>query len=224
MHSRESQSNRKDQVAVALSLFGLALGGVALVAAGRRVRSTSSGRSRALNYVHVEEVTTINKRMDEVYRAWKDFERFPRFMRHLESVEMLGNRRSRWRATGPAGTTAEWEAEMVADREGELIAWRSVEGSQIQNNGTVRFQPAPGARGTQVRVTLEYHPPAGRLGRGVAWLFGEEPDQQIREDLRRFKQLMETGEIPVSEGFGLGRPARPARSVEEVKALAGVRS
>ena len=172
--------------------------------------------------VRVEEAATINRPVEDVYRAWKNFEAFPKFMRHIESIQMLGNGRSRWRATAPAGTTVEWEAETVEDREGELIAWRSVEGSQIQNRGTVRFQPAPGARGTEIRVELEYAPPAGKLGRGVAWLFGEEPDQQIRDDLRRFKQLLETGEIPISDGLSLWRPAQPARTAEELRQLAGV--
>jgi uncharacterized membrane protein len=185
----------------------------------------SRGRgSRKRAKVYVEEVTTVNKPVDEVYRSWKNFESFPRFMRHLESVHMLPNGRSRWRATAPAGTTVEWEAETVADREGELIAWRSVEGSQIQNSGTVQFRPAPGARGTEIRVRLEYQPPAGQLGRGIAWLFGEEPEQQIRDDLRRFKQLLETGEIPISDGMGLWRAARPTQSADEARALAGVRS
>jgi uncharacterized membrane protein len=199
------------------------------VAGGRRVtsrygRDYLARRKRAAQSpgVRVEEAATINRPIEDVYRAWKNFEGFPRFMRHLESVQMLGNGRSRWRATAPAGTTVEWEAEIVEEREGELIAWRSVEGSQIQNRGTVRFQRAPGERGTEVRVQLEYAPPAGRLGRGVAWLFGEEPDQQIRDDLRRFKQLMETGEITMSDGLSLWRPAQPARTADEVRTLAGV--
>lgn len=181
-------------------------------------------RGRKAARVHVEEVATVNKPLDEVYRAWKNFENFPQFMQHLDSVTLLGNGRSRWRATAPAGMTVEWEAELVEDRDGELIVWRSVEGSQIQNSGTVRFRPAPGARGTEVRVTLEYTPPAGRLGRGIAWLFGEEPEQQVRDDLRRFKQWLETGEVSMSDGRGLWRPAKPAPSAEEVRTLAGVRS
>jgi uncharacterized membrane protein len=186
----------------------------------------SHGRDRLRRHstVHVEEVVTINKPVDEVYRAWKNFESFPRFMKHLESVKSLGGGRSRWRATAPAGATVEWDAEIVQDIEGNVIAWRSVEGSQIQNSGTVHFRPAPGVRGSEVRVRLDYRPPAGRVGRGVAWLFGEEPEQQLRDDLRRFKQLLETGEIPVSDGIGLWRPAQPPQSVEEGRTLAGVRS
>lgn len=198
-------------------------GGLAILAAHRRSARGSAAHS-GTGSVRVEHVETVNRPVDEVYRSWKNFEAFPSFMQHLESVEVMGGGRSRWTARGPAGSTVEWEAQTVEDREGELIAWRSLEGSQVQNSGTVRFRPAPGARGTEVRVTIEYSPPAGRLGRGIAWLFGEEPEQQIREDLRRFKQLMETGEISVSDGTGLWRPARPAKSLEEVKGIAGVQS
>jgi uncharacterized membrane protein len=130
-------------------------------------------------------------------------------MRHLESVTVLDARRSRWRAVGPGGLTFEWEAEIVAEREPELIAWQSLPGSRVENRGTVRFSRAPGARGTEVHVDLEYRPPAGALGWSIARLFGREPDQQLREDLRRFKQILETGEITVSDGEGLWTPGRP---------------
>ena len=219
MHIDGSENRRGEQLATTLGWMSIAIvgSGVAILAAQR---FSSSGRGRTGwrdASVDVEEVVTINKPVDEVYRAWKNFESFPRFMSHLESVQMLSHGRSRWRATAPAGTTVEWEAEMVADREGELIAWRSVEGSQIQNSGTVQFRPAPGARGTEVRVRLEYRPPAGRLGRGVAWLFGEEPEQQITDDLRRFKQLLEAGEIAISDGLGLWRAARPDSAPAELR-------
>jgi uncharacterized membrane protein len=173
--------------------------------------------------VRIERVTTINKPVHEVYQFWRNFENFPRFMRHIESVEKLDGRRSRWRATAPAGQTVEWEAELLEDRPDEWIAWRSVEGSQIQNSGSVRFAPAPGARGTEVRVQLQYSPPAGSFGRSIAWLFGQEPDQQIHHDLHRFKQLMETGEIPLSDGPALWRAAQPAKDPATLRKLAGVR-
>ena len=184
---------------------------------------TVVGRRRS-GTVRVERVATINKPVHEVYEFWRQFQNFPRFMRHLESVEVLGERRSRWRAKAPAGRTVEWEAEMVEDREDEWIAWRSLPGSQVENSGSVRFSPAPGARGTEVRVQLQYSPPAGRLGQGIAWLFGEAPEQQIHDDLHRFKQLMETGEIPLSDGPSLWRPAQPARDPQEIRNLAGVQA
>jgi uncharacterized membrane protein len=203
--------------------LGVGLAGVAaLYTHGRtRRRAPQHDRIGRRGFVRVERVTTINRPVDEVYAFWKRFENFPRFMRHLESVETLPNGRSRWRAKGPAGLTVEWEAELVEDRQGEWIAWRSVEGSGIRNSGSVRFSPAPGARGTEVRVQLQYSPPAGQIGRGIAWLFGEEPDQQIHDDLHRFKQLMETGEIPLSDGPSLWRAARPT-DPQTVRSLAGV--
>jgi uncharacterized membrane protein len=177
-------------------------------------------RSRA---VRVEQVTTVNRPVHEVYQFWRRFESFPRFMQHIESVQVLDARRSRWRATAPAGRTVEWTAELLEDRQDEWIAWRSIEGSQIQNSGSVRFTPAPGGRGTEVRVQLQYSPPAGAVGRSIAWLFGQDPEAQIHHDLHRFKQLMETGEIPLSDGPAMWRPAQPATDPEEVRSLAGVR-
>ena len=189
---------------------------------GARSGRVRPGRGAKERGVKVERVTTINKPVSEVYRFWRNFENLPRFMRHLESVQHIGGNRSRWRARGPAGMTVEWDAEILQDRANEWIAWRSLPGAQVENSGSVRFSPAPGARGTEVRVQLRYVPPAGGLGRTVARLFGEEPDQQVHEDLHRFKQLMETGEIPLSDGQSLWRAAQPARDADEIKTLAGV--
>jgi uncharacterized membrane protein len=193
-------------------------------AGDRDLRRLGLSGGRDERSVRVEHVTTINKPIEELYAFWHDFQNLPRFMRHLESVETLSGSRTRWRAKAPAGTTVEWEADIVAEREPEWIAWQSVPGSGIQNSGVVRFDRAPGARGTEVRVQLEYRPPAGTLGRGVAWIFGEEPDQQVKEDLHRFKQLMETGEVPLSEGMGLWRPAQPVSDPNDVRTFAGVQS
>lgn len=186
-------------------------------------RQIRADRARE-DHVRVEQAITINKPVEEVYAFWKNFENFPRFMRHVERVEALGNGRSRWKAKAPAGMKVSWEAEVLQDRENEWIAWRSVEGSQIENSGSVRFSRAPGRRGTEVRVQLEYHPPAGTFGRIIAYLFGEEPAQQVKDDLRRFKQLMEAGEIPISDGPALWRAARPAKNPEKLRKLVGVRS
>ena len=118
----------------------------------------------------VQQAITVNRPPEEAYRFWHDFPNLPRFMEHLESVEVTGDGRSRWTARGPAGTKAEWEAEVTEDRPGEVIAWRSVEGSAVDTSGAVRFTPAPGGRGTEVRVELRYSPPAGvaRQGRRPA--------------------------------------------------------
>ena len=188
----------------------------------QEAETTPRRSGHASRAVQVERVVTINRSVHEVYDFWRRFENFPTFMRHLESVERLDDRRSRWRAKAPAGMTVEWDAETVEDREDEVIAWRSLPGSRIENSGSVRFSPAPGARGTEVRVQLQYSPPAGTFGRGIAYLFGEEPDGQVYDDLRRFKQLMETGEIPLSDGPSLWRPAQPG-DPEHVRSLAGVR-
>lgn len=150
--------------------------------------------------IHVEKAVTINRPMEELYRFWRDFENLPRFMHHLKSVTVSDERHSHWVATAPAGASVEWDAEITADRENEQIAWRSLEGSEVPNSGQVRFVPAPGGRGTEVRVSLDYAPPAGLLGATFARLFGEEPSQQVEKDLLRFKNLMEAGEIPTTDG------------------------
>lgn len=161
----------------------------------------------------VRAAITVNRPPDEVYRFWRDLENLPRFMRHLEEVRSLGGGRSRWKTRAPMGAHVEWEAILVDDRTNELIAWRSVEGSDIDNSGMVRFSPAPGRRGTEIHVELSYRAPAGRVGSAVAKLFREAPEQQVRDDLRAFKQIMETGEVVQSDAT-LRRgphPARPTR-------------
>lgn len=161
--------------------------------------------------IKVEKSVTVNRAPEEVYRYWRNFENLPRFMNHLESVKDLGNNRSHWVAKAPAGKTVEWDAEVYNEKENELIAWRSLEGADVDNAGSVRFEAAPEGRGTIVRVTLKYDPPAGKIGSLVAKLWGEEPSQQIEEDLRRFKQVMETGEISTTEGQPSGRSASAGR-------------
>ena len=171
--------------------------------------------------VVVRHAVTVNRMIEEVYDFWHNFSNFPRFMAHVESVTVAG-RRSHWVAKAPAGMKVEWDAEIVEDAENERIAWRSLPGSDVQHSGSVRFVRAPGARGTEVRVELMYTPPVGAVGRTIAKLFGEEPEQQVRDDLRRFKQIVETGEIPISDAPGLRRPAQPAAQREDATRLAGV--
>jgi uncharacterized membrane protein len=155
--------------------------------------------------VNVEEVVTINASPDALFAFWRRLELLPRFMDHLVSVSQLDSRRSRWVAKAPAGRTVEWDAEIINEITGELIAWRTVEGADVVSAGSVRFTPAPGGRGTEVRVRLQYDPPAGKIGATVAWLLGHDPAATIREDLRRFKQLMEAGEVPTIEGQPRGK-------------------
>ena len=205
-----SDKNRRERVAAALAA---AAGVTALdVYAAARVgtgRGADDGRA-----AHVGRAVTINRSTEEVYRFWRDFRNLPRFMAHLESVEVTADGRSRWRAKAPVGRTVEWSAEVVDDRPNELIAWRSLDGADVQNAGSVRFAPAPGGRGTEVRVELDYAPPAGAVGAAVAKLFREEPAKQVRDDLFRLKQVLETGEVVRSEGSLDGpslrqRPAQP---------------
>lgn len=157
--------------------------------------------------IQVVKSITINRPAEDVYNRWRDYQNLPRFMRHLESVQMSGDNRSHWVAKGPAGKRVEWDAETTEDRPNELIAWRSLEGAAVKNSGSVRFESAPGGRGTIVRVELEYYPPAGLLGARIAKLWGEEPAGQVADDLRRLKQLMETGDIITTEGQSAGRAA-----------------
>lgn len=164
--------------------------------------------------VQVRRAITIGKPVEEIYRFWRDFTNLPRFMEHLESVQVRGDRRSHWKVRAPVGTTVEWDAEITEDRPNELIAWRSVEDADVPNAGSVRFAPAPGGRGTEILVELRYEPPGGKLGAFVAKLFGEEPGQQVHGDLRRLKQVMETGEVMRSDA-SIHRGMHPAQPSTE---------
>lgn len=141
--------------------------------------------------IKVERTVTIDRPREELYRYWRQLENLPRIMRHLESVRVLDARRSHWVARAPAGRTVAWDAVIHNEIENELLAWKSEDGAEVPNAGSVHFTDASGGRGTELRVVLEYVPPAGRLGAAVARLFHEEPEQQIREDLHRFKAEME---------------------------------
>jgi uncharacterized membrane protein len=183
------------------------------LATQRRI-STGSG-------VHVTHNITIRRPRNEVYGFWHNFENLPRFMAHLESVEVLDERRSHWKAKAPAGTTVEWDAETIEDRPNERISWRSLPDASIPNSGSVEFRDAPGNRGTEIKVELRYQPPGGKLGSLIAKLFGEEPEQQVKGDLRRFKQVMETGEIVHSDAsiHRGAHPAQPPEDLSEVELL-----
>jgi uncharacterized membrane protein len=152
--------------------------------------------------VNIVEAFTISKSPEELYHFWRKFENFPQFMSHLESVDWIDEKRSHWVAKAPKlyGGSVEWDAEIVADEPNSRIAWRSAPEADVAHQGSVTFKKAAGDRGTIVRVELHYHPPGGQAGRWVAKLFGEEPELQIRDDLRKVQRLMETGEIPTIEG------------------------
>jgi uncharacterized membrane protein len=172
-------------------------------------RNTAKGRRRSPvasvprgDGIKVERSITVNRPREEVYRFWRQLENLPRFMDHLESVTVLDEDHSHWVAKAPAGTRVEWDASIHNEIENELLAWRSLPGSDIDNAGSVHFTPA--GDGTEIRVVLSYNPPAGKVGAVVAKLLGEEPEQQVEEDLRRFKQVMEAVESPA-------RPRKPAK-------------
>ncbi len=175
--------------------------------------NTAAGKGARTSVKHgegikVEQSVTINHSPMELYQFWRNFENLPRFMKHLESVQVLDNNLSHWVVKAPAGMTVEWDAQIINEKENELIAWRSLEGATIDNAGSVQFIAAPDGRGTIVKAEINYGAPGGLLGMNIAKLFGEEPGQQIRDDLRRFKQLMESGEIPSTNGQPSAREAR----------------
>ncbi|MGV9990784.1 SRPBCC family protein [Streptomyces sp. NPDC003374] len=178
-------------------------------------------RTRRRAPTELTATTTVMRSPDEVYGLWRDLERLPSFMAHLDEVRVTGPSMSHWKARAPFGRTVEWDAETTQDLPGRLIAWRSVPGTGIDNSGEVHFHPAPGGHGTEIRVTLRYTLPAGPLGKAAARYFGEEPHQQLDDDLRRFKQIAETGEVIRSEGAPGGKRARqefpqhPARPLAE---------
>jgi uncharacterized membrane protein len=166
-----------------------------------RDRSDLTGRAATVNArkaIKIEHSVIVLRPRAELYAFWRDFTNLPQFMEHLVAVRVDSPARSHWTVKVPGGKTVEWEAEIVNDVPDEIVAWKSVGDPDVANAGAVNFSDAPGDRGTVVKVTLDYEPPGGKFGAVLARLFGEDPDRQVREDLRRFKQLMETGEITTS--------------------------
>jgi uncharacterized membrane protein len=163
--------------------------------------------------IRVMKSVTVGRSVEEVYSFWHAFENLPRFMRHLESVRITGEGRSHWTAKAPAGQSVEWDAVLLEDVPNELISWRSEGDADVYNQGTVRFRPAPGNRGTEVHVELMYEPPGGIVTSKLTKLFREEPGQQVKDDLLHFKQVMEVGEVVLSDAtVSKGpHPARPDR-------------
>ena len=181
----------------------------------RAGNGTSIGAPAHHQGIRVRNAITINRPPEEVYAFWRNLENRPRFMAHLESVRVLDDRRSYWKVRTPLGTTVEWTAEIIEDRPNELISWRSTEDAQVPNSGTVRFIRAPGGRGTELHLELKFDPPAGAVGATIAKLMGRDPSQQVDGDLRRFKQIMETGEVVHSDAsiHPTPHPARPPEAV-----------
>jgi uncharacterized membrane protein len=168
---------------------------------GGNSASSSAQTNRDLDErgILVTTAYTINKSAEELFKFWRNFDNLPSFMTHLEDVKIIDDKRSHWKAKAPAGWSVEWEAEITEDDPNKAISWKSLEGADIPNRGSVLFTEVP-ERGTEVKVALQYLPPLGKFGSLIARIFGEEPHHQIKEDLRHFKQLMEAGEIPTNQG------------------------
>lgn len=166
--------------------------------------------------IRVNRSIAIYRPVDEVYRFFRDFKNLSRFMDHVEDVRETDDKYSRWYVRGPAGIELEWDAEIINDQPNELISWRSVGSADVQSTGSVRFESAPGERDTLVRVSLNYLPPMGVVGATIAKLLGEEPEIQIRDDLRRLKQILEAGEVASVEGQPRG-PRHPSLAEEHTE-------
>ena len=169
--------------------------------------AAKSADAEALNNGHlaaakddvlVGRSVTIDRPRAQLYDFWRHFQNLPRFMHNIKAVTIIDELHSRWVVAAPAGQSVEWQSVITADEPGELIAWQSEEGAKVRNSGQVQFRDSPEGRGTVVTVTLAYDPPAGSIGKLIATLFQKEPKIQARQDLRRFKQLMESGEIPTA--------------------------
>jgi uncharacterized membrane protein len=171
--------------------------------------------------IEVVRSMTINRPRSEVYSFWRDFENIPKFMHHLESVTPIGNkgstRISRWKAKTLFNIQIEWDAEIEEDRENEIIVWRSLPGSSVKNKGEISFKDAPGGRGTEVHISIRYAVPGGSAAAAFAKIFGEEPGMQVREDLRRFKQMMEVGETATVIGQPSGRIKQTEKQRKDIQ-------
>jgi len=206
-HGTESSSERDGLFNKAVK-HPFVTGGALLAGAGlayAAVKIIQSAADSIAREVHIETSIAIDKSPEELYAFWRDFKNLSLFMNNLESVTVLDELRSHWVAKGIGAAKVEWDAEIYNERENELIAWRSLENADVVNAGSVRFEKGPTGRGTYLRVTVNYNPPAGKLGATLAQLLGGEPKQLIKEDLRRLKQLMEAGEIATIDGQTSGR-------------------
>jgi uncharacterized membrane protein len=208
----DQRRDRSDAETLQRVLVGVAVGAAAgaLWFLGRRVSAPERAlisdappatfRGKAGRGAPVQRTVTVNRTRQDLYDFWRDFTNFPQFMDNIRSVEKLDEKRSRWVIEAPAGTSVEFVSRIIEDQPGHLIAWESEEGADVRNSGRIEFTNAAPGRGTMVRATISYDPPAGPLGRAVAKVLQREPNVQARRDLRRFKQLMETGEVTSSAG------------------------
>ncbi len=217
-----------------LALVGLtrrSKSGVAMAAAGGLLAYVGATADRIPRVIVASSSVLVNCSPQEAYQFWRNFENLPLFMRHLESVSVSGDKRTTWIALGPLGTRITWDAEIVTERANEVIEWQALPGSRLRVDGSVEFRSAPANRGTIIQAMMRFRPPSGGVGRAVAKIFGKYPNFVMRQDLRRFKALVETGEIPTTEGQTHGprslkiaalrladpdRPLRPESRITEV--------
>jgi uncharacterized membrane protein len=199
---------RRDPIGAGLALLGGALTYRGATGHCPVYQATSLNTAKHEHGIRVVKSITINREPEEIYQLWRNFENLPRIMEHLEAVVVLDDTHSHWVAKGPAGKKVEWDAEIINDVPNKIIAWRSLESSDVDSVGAVNFDRAPGGRGTVIQVEMEYNPPAGVLGATIAKLFGEDPAAQIENDLRKLKQRMEAGEMPTTKGQPHGRSSK----------------
>jgi uncharacterized membrane protein len=218
---KERTGERRMHATVAtVAVLGIA--GLDLYTASR-TRHQQHGKGRP-GPLELHASVTVNKKPEEVYAFWRQLENLPTFMLHVKDVSEDGSGRTHWVVNAPVRRKVQWDAEITGDEPGGRISWKSLPGADVDNSGTVHFAPAPGERGTEVRVVLHYDVPGGRVGRVLAKVLGEEPEQQVRDDLRRFKQVMETGDVVRSDALPHGtdtrrqlvqRPARPTKDEKQ---------
>ncbi|MFD1085745.1 SRPBCC family protein [Micromonospora andamanensis] len=216
---------RRRLIGVTGAIIGITV--VDLLTAAQATRSKEIGSVRAARgsreggFMELAATTTIRKPPSEVYAFWRDLGNLPTFMAHLKEIRVTGDRTSHWSASAPFGKSVEWDAEIVDEATGEKIAWRSTGNADVPNSGTVQFVPAPDGVSTEVHVVMSYDIPGGAVGKAVARYFGEEPHQQLDDDLRRLKQVLETGQVVRSEGAPWGKrarkefPQRPAQPLSD---------
>jgi len=219
---------RRSSASIALGLIGVdllrrSLTGHCHIYEAIGIRTAPKGQgaeSTSVPYelgIRVDKAITIARPRAEVYQFWRNLENLPRFMKNVLSVAQTGTDRTHWAVCAPAGRTVEWDAELINESDGERIAWRSLPGGSVDHAGSVQFKDAPGGRGTEVKVELQYNPPAGALGAAFASLWGKEPGQQIEQDLHRLKQILETGELATTEGQTSGRGLRKIAKANEAR-------
>jgi len=197
----------------ALALIGLSKrskSGIAIATAGGLLSYAGAKAAASRRELIARSSILLNCTPEEAYQFWSKFENLPLFMRHLESVNLLSETRSRWIAIGPLGRRVIWDAEIAFDRKDDVIAWRSLPDSEIYVDGIVKFRTAPANRGTIISAVVVYQPPAGAIGAALARILGKDPSFMMRQDLRRLKALIETGEIPTVEGQSHGPRSRVA--------------